>query len=114
MSISLRDTPVELLTYGGSATNGWKTDSWSVGSTVWGRLEQPGGLKRYAQGGLAESQIDAVVALDDSVTVDTNGLVRLGGVGGTIFKILTVLPRRRLREIHVPLVRADKQQYPGL
>lgn len=112
MTISQRDTPIELLAYTGGATAGWKTDTWAVAGTVWGRLEQPSGLERFAEGNLQEEQIDAVVAIDDSTVLpDPNGLVR---VGGEVFKILAVLPRRRLRERHLPLRKADKQQYPGL
>lgn len=111
MSLSLRDQRVDLLTYAGTQTNGRISAAYTLGSTVWGRLEQPSGSKTYLNG-KEEQRIDAVLAVGDDAVVDPKGLVR---VGTAVFKILAVLPgRRRLRESHVLLAQADAQQYPGL
>jgi head-tail adaptor len=113
MSLSLRDTQVDILTYQSSVTNGRTTDAWVVGSTAWGRIERPSGTKTYLNGA-EEQRVDAVCAFGDDAVVDQKSLLRITGTTD-VFKVLAVLPgRRRIRETHVYLAQTDKQQYPGL
>lgn len=113
VSISLRNEPVELLDYSSTSPTGWPTDTWGSARTVWGRLVELDGSKTY-NNGLEQTRIDAVVAVAIEETVDVKGVVRMGGVGGTIYKILAAPGRVRLREKHIVLARASKEQFPGL
>jgi hypothetical protein len=113
MSVSLRDTLVDILTYTPTTVAGRTTDGYVLGSTPWGRIERHSGGKTYLNGS-EEQRVDATCAFGDDAVVDQKSLLRIQGTTD-VFKVLAVVPgRRRLREIHVLLAQTDKAQYPGL
>jgi len=114
VSVSLRDTLVDVLTYSPSNTAGRITDRYLLGMQAWGRIERHSGGKTYLNGS-EEQRVDATCAFGDDVVVDQKCLLRIPGTVPELFKILAVVPgRRRLREVHVLLAQADKAVYPSL
>ena len=112
--LSLRDQQVFLYQPVTTVTNGRPTTTWTVRSDApgwwWGRVIDTKGYMRYPAG-LEESQNIALIALDDVAPIGTHDMVK---IVGTLYKVLYLQQRRRLREIHAWVEFADAAQYSGI
>lgn len=112
MSISHRDSRIEVFAQADAKSGGYVTPSYTLTATRWGRCEAPTGREDFSYGnGLEKEMVEALVTLGDDVTVSKQSLVRTTGAMAGVYRVLAVLPRRRLREVQLLCATADKQKY---
>lgn len=111
MSYSLRDQRGRVYAQSNTGSPGWANNKYTFAAEWWVRVEAPTGRERLV-GERETEAVDAVIAFADEATVPSRSLivVAAGSMAGT-YRTLTVLPRRRGREIHVPVVRVDAAAY---